>query len=148
MLKKMNILLLNGPNLNLLGTREPEIYGQLTLKQIENELCGVAKKSKVTLECFQSNHEGEIVDKIQQSIGYFQGIMINAGGFTHTSVAIRDALIGSKIPFVELHISNIFNREDFRKESFLSDKAIGLITGFGINSYFLALDGIIGYLKK
>ncbi len=144
----MNILLLNGPNLNLLGTREPEIYGQKTLKQVENELCEIAKKRKVNLKCFQSNHEGEIVDKIQDSISNFQGIMINAGGFTHTSVAIRDALIGSKIPFVELHISNIFNREDFRKESFLSDKAIGLISGFGIKSYFLALDGIIGYLNK
>tara|TARA_B100000965_G_scaffold328766_1_gene291957 strand:- start:7134 stop:7568 length:435 start_codon:yes stop_codon:yes gene_type:complete len=144
----MNILLLNGPNLNLLGTREPEIYGQKTLKQVENELCEIAKKRKVNLKCFQSNHEGEIVDKIQDSISNFQGIMINAGGFTHTSVAIRDALIGSKIPFVELHISNIFNREDFRKESFLSDKAIGIISGFGIKSYFLALDGIIGYLNK
>ena len=144
----MNILLLNGPNLNLLGTREPEIYGVKTLKQIETELCEVAKKRKVNLECFQSNHEGEIIEKIQQSIGHMQGIMINAGAFTHTSVAIRDALIGSKIPFVELHISNIFNREDFRKESFLSDKAIGLISGFGIRSYFLALDGLYFYLKN
>ena len=144
----MNILLLNGPNLNLLGTREPEIYGKRTLNQIENELCQIAKKRSINLECFQSNHEGEIVDKIQQSINHIQGIMINAGGFTHTSVAIRDALIGSNIPFVELHISNIFNREDFRKESFLSDKAIGLISGFGIKSYFLAFEGITGYLKN
>ena len=144
----MDILLINGPNLNLLGTREPEIYGSKTLSQVESELLEVAGRNKINLECFQSNHEGEIIEKIQQSIGHMQGIMINAGAFTHTSVAIRDALIGSKIPFVELHISNIFNREDFRKESFLSDKAIGLITGFGINSYFLALDGIIGYLKK
>ena len=144
----MNILLLNGPNLNLLGTREPEIYGKRTLNQIENELCQIAKKRSINLECFQSNHEGEIVEKIQQSINHIQGIMINAGGFTHTSVAIRDALIGSNIPFVELHISNIFNREDFRKESFLSDKAIGLISGFGIKSYFLAFEGITGYLKN
>tara|TARA_B100000945_G_C19985256_1_gene414005 strand:+ start:129 stop:578 length:450 start_codon:yes stop_codon:yes gene_type:complete len=144
----MNILLLNGPNLNLLGTREPEIYGKRTLNQIENELCQIAKKRSINLECFQSNHEGEIVDKIQQSINHIQGIMINAGGFTHTSVAIRDALIGSNIPFVELHISNIFNREDFRKESFLSDKAIGLISGFGIKSYFLAFEGITGYLNN
>ena len=144
----MNILLLNGPNLNLLGTREPEIYGKRTLNQIENELCQIAKKRSINLECFQSNHEGEIVDKIQQSINHIQGIMINAGGFTHTSVAIRDALTGSDIPFVELHISNIFNREDFRKESFLSDKAIGLISGFGIKSYFLAFEGITGYLNN
>ena len=144
----MNILLLNGPNLNLLGTREPEIYGVKTLKQIETELCEVAKKRKVNLECFQSNHEGEIVDKIQLSNKKTKGILINAGAFTHTSISIRDALIGSKIPFVELHISNIFSREDFRKESFLTDKAIGIISGFGISSYFLALEGIIGYLSS
>ena len=144
----MNILLLNGPNLNLLGTREPEIYGKKTLREIENELCEIAKKKKINLECFQSNHEGEIVDKIQLSINHIQGIMINAGAFTHTSVSIRDALIGSNIPFVELHISNIFKRENFRKESYLTDKAIGIISGFGMKSYFLALEGIIGYLQN
>ena len=144
----MNILLLNGPNLNLLGTREPEIYGKQTLNQIESQLCEIAKTRKVNLECFQSNHEGEIVDKIQESVKSIQGILINAGAFTHTSISIRDALIGSKIPFVELHISNIFSREDFRKESFLTDKAIGIISGFGISSYSLALEGIIGYLSS
>ena len=144
----MDILLINGPNLNLLGTREPEIYGHKTLSQIENELIKAAKSKDIRLQCFQSNHEGEIVDKIQNSIGRIKGILINAGAFTHTSVAIRDALIGSKIPFIELHISNIFNREDFRKESFLTDKAIGIISGFGIKSYFLSLDGMIGYLKN
>ena len=105
-------------------------------------------KKRVFLECFQSNHEGEIVDKIQDSVKTIQGILINAGAFTHTSISIRDALIGSKIPFVELHISNIFSREDFRKESFLTDKAIGIISGFGISSYSLALEGIIEYLSK
>ena len=115
----MNILLINGPNLNLLGTREPEIYGNKTLSDIENDLTKVAKEKSINLECFQSNHEGEIVDKIQESVKSIQGILINAGAFTHTSISIRDALIGSKIPFVELHISNIFSREDFRKESFL-----------------------------
>ena len=144
----MNILLINGPNLNLLGTREPEIYGNQSLAQIELQLSEVAKKKQINLDCFQSNHEGEIVDKIQDSVNNFQGILINAGGFTHTSVAIRDALVGSKIPFVELHISNIFKREEFRKESYLTDKAIGIISGFGIASYFLALDGIINYLQK
>ena len=144
----MNILLINGPNLNLLGTREPEIYGNKTLHDIEKEL-NIAAESKGTfLECFQSNHEGEIVDKIQYSVNKTQGILINAGAFTHTSISIRDALIGSKIPFVELHISNIFSREDFRKESFLTDKAIGIISGFGIFSYSLALDGIIEYLSS
>ena len=144
----MEVLLINGPNLNLLGIREPEIYGSKRLDQIENDLVKVAMENKIKLECFQSNYEGEIVDKIQGSINKIEGILINAGAFTHTSVAIRDALIGSKIPFVELHISNIFNREEFRKESFLTDKAIGIISGFGIKSYFLALDGLIGYLKN
>ena len=144
----MNILLINGPNLNLLGTREPEIYGNKTLIDIEKELTKSAKSKGAQLECFQSNHEGEIVDKIHDSVNSIQGILINAGAFTHTSISIRDALIGSKIPFVELHISNIFSREEFRKESFLTDKAIGIISGFGINSYFLALEGIIEFVSS
>ena len=144
----MNILLINGPNLNLLGTREPDIYGNETLNDIENDLTNVAKEKSINLECFQSNHEGEIVDKIQSSVRNIQGILINAGALTHTSISIRDALIGSKIPFVELHISNIFSREEFRKESFLTDKAIGIISGFGITSYFLALEGIIEFLNS
>ena len=144
----MNILLINGPNLNLLGTREPEIYGNKTLSDIEQDLMKAAESKKILLECFQSNHEGEIVDKIQDSLKSIHGILINAGALTHTSISIRDALIGSKIPFVELHISNIFSREEFRKESFLTDKAIGIISGFGITSYFLALEGIIEFLKK
>ena len=144
----MNILLINGPNLNLLGTREPEIYGNKTLKEIEKDLMEAAESKKTLLECFQSNHEGEIVDKIHDSVNIIQGILINAGALTHTSISIRDALIGSNIPFIELHISNIFSREDFRKESFLTDKAIGIISGFGISSYYLALEGIIGYLSS
>ena len=144
----MNILLINGPNLNLLGTREPEIYGNKSLNDIENDLFKISKEKIINLECYQSNHEGEIVDKIQESIKDTQGILINAGAFTHTSISIRDALIGSKIPFVELHISNIFSREEFRKESFLTDKAIGIISGFGISSYSLGLYGIIEYLKS
>ena len=144
----MDILLINGPNLNLLGTREPEVYGNKTLSDIEKDLIKAAESKKIVLECFQSNHEGEIVDKIHDSVNKIQGILINAGAFTHTSISIRDALIGSKIPFVELHISNIFSREDFRKKSFLTDKAIGIISGFGISSYSLALDGIIEYLTN
>ena len=144
----MDILLINGPNLNLLGTREPEIYGNKTLDQIEKELIQLAKQNSFNLECYQSNHEGKIVDKIQSSIGIVNGILINAGALTHTSVALRDALVGSNIPFIELHISNIFNREEFRKESYLTDKAIGIISGFGLDSYFLSLDAIINFLKK
>ena len=128
----MDILLINGPNLNLLGSREPEIYGHQTLDQIEKELIQIAKQNRFKLECYQSNHEGKIVDKIQASIGNVDGILINAGALTHTSVALRDVLVGSNIPFIELHISNIFNRESFRKESFLTDKAIGIISGFGV----------------
>ena len=144
----MNILLINGPNLNLLGTREPEIYGNQTLDQIEKELIQIAKQSRFELECYQSNYEGKIIDKIQASIGSVSGILINAGALTHTSVALRDTLVGSNIPFIELHISNIFNRESFRKDSFLTDKAIGIISGFGVNSYFLSLEAIIDYLKN
>ena len=118
------------------------------MNDIEKDLIKVAKEKSINLECFQSNHEGEIVDKIQSSVSSISGILINAGAFTHTSISIRDALIGSKIPFVELHISNIFSREEFRKESFLTDKAIGIISGFGITSYFLALEGIIEFLSS
>ena len=144
----MDILLINGPNLNLLGTREPEIYGNQTLDQIEKELVLIAKQNRVRLECYQSNHEGKILDKIQSSIGHIDGILINAGALTHTSVALRDALVSINIPFIEIHISNIFNREGFRKESFLTDKAIGIISGFGVYSYFLSLEALINYLKK
>tara|TARA_Y100001978_G_scaffold63797_1_gene57165 strand:- start:49 stop:483 length:435 start_codon:yes stop_codon:yes gene_type:complete len=144
----MNILLINGPNLNLLGTREPEIYGNQTLDQIEKKLIQIARQNRFELECYQSNHEGKIIDKIQTSIGSVNGILINAGALTHTSVALRDTLVGSNIPFIELHISNIFNRESFRKDSFLTDKAIGIISGFGVNSYFLSLEAIIDYLKN
>ena len=144
----MDILLINGPNLNLLGSREPEIYGNQTLDQIEKKLIQMAKQNRFELECYQSNHEGKILDKIQTSIGNINGILINAGALTHTSVALRDALVGSNIPFIELHISNIFNREGFRKESYLTDKAIGIISGFGVYSYVLSLEAIMNYLKK
>jgi len=144
----MDILLINGPNLNLLGTREPDIYGNQTLDQIEKDLIKIAKKNRFKLNCYQSNHEGKIVDKIQASIGNVNGILINAGALTHTSIAVRDALVGSNIPFIELHISNIFDREGFRKKSFLTDKAIGIISGFGVYSYFLSLEALINYLKK
>ena len=144
----MDILLINGPNLNLLGSREPEIYGNQTLDQIEKELIQISKQNRFKLECYQSNYEGKIIDKIHASIGVFNGILINAGALTHTSVALRDALVGSNVPFIELHISNIFSREEFRKESFLTDKAIGIISGFGKYSYFLSLEAMMNYLKK
>jgi len=144
----MKILVLNGPNLNLLGTRQPELYGAVSLKEIEKSLKQLASKLGVELEFFQSNSEGELVDKIQSALGKYQGILINAGAYTHTSIAIRDALLAVKIPFVEVHLSNIFQRESFRHHSFLSDLALGVICGFGARSYFLGLEALVEYLKE
>ena len=144
----MDLLLINGPNLNLVGKREPAIYGALTLEDIQNELSNLASKLDVKLKFFQSNSEGEIIDCIQNTSNTIQGILINAGAYTHTSIAIRDALLGVAIPYVEVHMSNIYSREEFRQRSFLSDKALGLVCGFGANSYQLALKGIVSYLKR
>ena len=143
----MHVLLINGPNLNLLGQREPKIYGSLSLESIERALQVKAHQKGIELDCFQSNSEGEIVDRIHQAIDKFDGILINAGAYTHTSIAIRDALIGSEIPYVELHLSNIYSRENFRQKSFISDKAIGLVSGFGSMSYHLAMEGLVSYLN-
>ena len=144
----MRLLLINGPNLNLLGHREPEIYGSETLESVEKLLKEKALKEDVQLSCFQSNLEGEIVDCIQKSVNKIDGILINAGAYTHTSIAIRDALLGVDIPYVELHLSNTCAREDFRKKSFISDRAIGIISGFGVTSYHLALEGLLAYLRN
>jgi len=144
----MKILVLNGPNLNLLGSRQPELYGAVSLKEIEESLKQLASKLGVELEFFQSNSEGELVDKIQSAFGSCQGILINAGAYTHTSIAIRDALLAVKIPFVEVHLSNIFSREQFRHHSYLSDIALGVVCGFGANSYLLGLEALVEYLKE
>ncbi len=144
----MRFLLLNGPNLNLLGQREPDIYGSQTLEDIEVDLHVFSKQEGVSLDCFQSNFEGALVEKIHHSIGKVEGILINAGAFTHTSIAIRDALLGAQIPYVELHLSNIYSRESFRSHSYLSDKAVGLVSGFGVASYRLAFQGLLSYLRK
>ncbi len=143
----MSLLLINGPNLNLLGQREPGIYGMDTLKSIESRLHELAKAEGFELECFQSNVEGELVNRIHQAFGKVQGILINAGAYTHTSIAIRDSLLGVSIPYVELHLSNTYSREPFRHHSYLSDKAVGLVSGFGPISYQLALQGLINYLR-
>ena len=148
----MRLLLLNGPNLNLLGLREPGLYGASTLAAIEADLQERATALEVELACFQSNHEGALVDRIQAARGAesgeaVAGILINAGAFTHTSVAIRDALLGVAIPFVELHLSNVHAREAFRHHSYLADKAIGVVTAFGPASYPLALEGLEGHLR-
>jgi 3-dehydroquinate dehydratase-2 len=140
----MKILVLNGPNLNLLGTREPEIYGTETLHDIENRLTTLALKSSIDINFFQSNSENGLIDRLHKakndSVNY---VIINPGAFTHTSVALRDAFLGTNIPFIEVHISNIYSREDFRKKSFLSDISTGLITGLGTAGYEFALSSII-----
>ena len=143
----MHVLLLNGPNLNLLGQREPGIYGNSRLAEIEEHLTQQAQTKGIKLECFQSNFEGALVEQIHQAMGISQGILINAGAYTHTSIAIRDALVGVQIPFVELHLSNVHGRENFRHRSFLADRAIGVISGFGPASYTLALQGLCSYLE-
>ena len=143
----MHLLLLNGPNLNLLGQREPGLYGADTLEAIEQRLSAEAGDLGVALTCFQSNHEGALVDRIHEARGQVNGILINAGAFTHTSVALRDALLGVAIPFVELHLSNVHAREAFRHHSYLADQALGVISGFGPASYSLALQGLVTKLR-
>ena len=144
----MNLLLINGPNLNLLGKREPSIYGSQSLEDVQKELLNFASQLDSKLQFFQSNSEGEMIDCIQKSVGSIDGILINAGAYTHTSISLRDALLGVATPYVEVHLSNIYAREEFRHKSFLSDKAVGLVCGFGPISYQLALQGIVSYLKR
>lgn len=144
-----NILLLNGPNLNLLGSREPEIYGATTLADIENQMREQAQQLKHELTHLQSNAEHQLVDAIQNAKhDQIDLIIINPGAFTHTSVALRDALLAVAIPFIEIHISNVFAREQFRHKSYLTDIAIGIISGFGTNSYQLALQAANHYLQN
>lgn len=147
-MSKYSILVVNGPNLNLLGTREPQIYGYETLSDLEMHLKDVAEELDVSLECYQSNHEGDIVDKIQVSRKNVDFILLNAGAYTHTSVAIRDALAGIDIPFYEIHISNVHKREEFRHHSYLSDVAVGVIVGFGLDGYEFALRGAVRLLDR
>ena len=143
----MQLLALHGPNLNLLGTREPGVYGSQTLDQINAELESRAQALGAAISCFQSNHEGALVDRIHEGRGNVDGILINAGAYTHSSIALRDALLGVAIPFVELHLSNTHAREPFRHHSTLADKALGVICGFGPLSYTLALEGLVAHLR-
>ncbi len=144
----MKVLLLNGPNLNWLGKRQPEIYGKLTLAEVEANLRACATEAGVALEAVQSNSEGEIVDAVQQaSERGFSGAVVNAGAYSHTSIALRDAFLGTGLPFVEIHISNIHAREPFRRQTLLSDVAIGSVVGFGVYGYELALRGLLAQLK-
>ena len=142
------IIILNGPNLNLLGEREKNQYGNFTLKDIEKNCNEYANKNGINLSMFQSNIEGELVEKIQTSRNSQDGLIINAGGYTHTSVAIHDALKILKIPIIELHISNIYNREEFRHKSLISKVARGIICGFGVDGYIMSLSAMKSFFKK
>jgi len=149
MSKKASILVIQGPNLNLLGTREPEVYGKTTLEDIHQRLGEIAKTQSIELNTYQSNHEGELIDRIQKAKqDGVDFIIINPGAFTHTSVALRDVLAGVAIPFTEVHLSNIHQREEFRKHSYLSDIATGVICGLGAIGYELALQAAIARLNK
>jgi 3-dehydroquinate dehydratase-2 len=144
----MKILIIHGPNLNLLGKREPEIYGKTTLDEVNSLLKKEAETLGIEIDFFQSNSEGEIVTRIQGAMGKFDGMVINPGAYTHTSVAIRDAVASTGISTVEVHISNVYKREEFRQKSFISGVAVGVISGFGVDSYLLGLRGLVSYLKK
>jgi 3-dehydroquinate dehydratase II len=143
----MRIAVLNGPNLNLLGHREPEIYGRTSLTEIERMVRQVATPLGVEIDWFQSNHEGEMVEAVQRLQGRADGALINAAALTHSSLALRDALLAVKVPFVELHLSNIFAREPERRHSVIADLALGMVTGFGAQSYLLALQALLGRLR-
>ena len=143
----MKVLALHGPNLNLLGEREPEVYGRQTLDDINARLAAIAKQAGVQLECRQSNAEHELVEAVQQARGQADFILINPGAFTHTSIALRDAFLAAAIPFIEVHLSNVFSREAFRRQSYLSDLAVGCIVGLGARGYEMALDAAIARLQ-
>jgi 3-dehydroquinate dehydratase-2 len=146
--QKANILVLNGPNLNLLGTREPDIYGAETLSDIQQQLELIAQQHSLTLSCFQSNNEAELIDAVHAARGTVDYIIINAAAYSHTSIALRDALTAVAIPFYEVHISNIYRRESFRHHSYLADAAEATLSGFGSYGYSLALLAIIKQLQS
>jgi 3-dehydroquinate dehydratase-2 len=143
----MRVAVLNGPNLNLLGTREPEIYGRTTLAEIEQMVRAEASRLGAEVEWVQTNHEGELVDAVQGLRGQVDGAIVNAAALTHSSLSLRDALLAVKVPFVEVHLSNIFAREPERRHSVLADVAVGLIVGFGAQGYVLALQALAGRLR-
>lgn len=143
----MRISVLNGPNLNLLGQREPEVYGRTTLSEIETMVREAAHGYDVDIDWFQTNHEGALVEAVQALKGRADGALINAAALTHSSLALRDALLAVQVPFVELHLSNIFAREPARRHSMIADLALGMVTGFGPQSYLLALQALVGRLR-
>jgi 3-dehydroquinate dehydratase II len=145
---ELKILVLHGPNLNLLGLREPETYGSTTLVEINQSLTRLGNELKVVVSFQQSNHEGMLIDSIHAARGMQDGLVINPGGFTHTSVALRDAIAGVAIPTVEVHLSNIHKREEFRHHSYIAPVAIGQISGFGASSYYLGLQALVDFLRR
>ncbi|MFN6579492.1 MAG: type II 3-dehydroquinate dehydratase [Aulosira sp. ZfuVER01] len=147
-MQPLSILVLHGPNLNLLGQREPGIYGSFTLAEINHLLAAEGLKLQVSVFPVQSNHEGVLVDTIHEALGKHQGILINAGAYTHTSVALRDAIAGVNLPTVEVHLSNIYRREEFRHHSYIAPIAIGQISGFGVQSYILGLQALVHHLRN
>ena len=144
----MKILVLHGPNLNLLGSRENDVYGSVTLAAINRELEDLAKAEGVKLAIHQSNAEGDLVDWIQKAAGAFDALLINPGAFTHTSIALRDAIAGVGIPAIEVHLSNIYRREAFRQHSYIAGVSVGQISGFGADSYVLALRAAVAHVKR
>jgi 3-dehydroquinate dehydratase-2 len=146
MAETSSILVLHGPNLNTLGTREPSIYGDVTLDAIDATLTALAQKRGAEIECFQSNHEGALIDRIQDGATWADGILINPAGLTHTSVSLRDALAATELPVVEVHLSNVFAREDFRHRSYVSGIAYGVVSGFGPASYRMGLEALLDRL--
>jgi 3-dehydroquinate dehydratase-2 len=142
------VLVLHGPNLNLLGTREPDVYGRTTLEEIEADLLAVAKADGAEVQCFQSNHEGALIDRIHEAQSWADGILINPGGLTHTSVALRDALAAVALPVVEVHLSNVAAREEFRQRSLITPVAVGVVSGFGPASYRLGLEALLDVLSR
>jgi 3-dehydroquinate dehydratase-2 len=144
----MKILVLHGPNLDLLGTREPAIYGQLTLKEINSAISALAHELAIEVTIVQSNSEGTLIDTIHSAIGSYDGVLINPAAYTHTSIAIRDALAAAALPTVEVHLSNIHSREEFRSKSFIAPIAVGQISGFALDSYLLGLRAIFNHLTK
>lgn len=142
-----DILLLNGPNLNMLGVREPELYGNLSLEAIELQVAARATAHQFTLEAFQSNHEGEMIDKLHEAFGVIKGLIINPGGYTHTSVSLRDAVSMLNVPTVEVHLTNIHARESFRQVSYISGVSTGVICGFGAIGYLYAVDAVANIIK-
>ncbi|MBX3037064.1 MAG: type II 3-dehydroquinate dehydratase [Anaerolineales bacterium] len=144
----MKILILHGPNLNLLGTREPEVYGSMTLENINEKMIALGKELNVEIKCLQSNHEGALIDALHDACTWANGVVFNPGGYTHTSIALRDAISAIQIPVIEVHLSNVYAREEFRHTSFVSAVCKGKVTGFGWKSYELGLRGLIDLIGK